>query len=355
MLDKVFYGNSVSDWGISLLIIVAALLINKLLLIFNRKVIKRMTARSRIVLDDLLFESLEKPVLLGIILLAIWIALGRLESSLEFKTFLKTSYEILVTLNITWFFARLASSMVEAANRKDAEQDKGRFKIDSKIMPLIKRLILILVWLTGIITALKNAGVEITTLMGTLGIGGIAFALAAQDTIKNMFGGITIFIDKTFRIGDIINFSGMEGSVVDIGLRSVRILTYDKRLVTVPNYKLTDALITNISSEPGRRIVMELTLTYDTTPEEMRKAMNILADMPNRIPEIRSKDLTVAFTDFADSALILRFSYFIRKTADIYNTRTQVNFEILRAFNEANLRFAYPTQTVYLENESKNN
>lgn len=351
MLDKVFYGNSLQDWGISLLIIVGALLLNKLVIVFNRKVIKKMTAKSSTVLDDLFFEALEKPILLGIILLAIWIALGRLDLGTEFNHFLKTAYEILVTLNATWFFARLATALVEAANSKNVDSEKGRFKIDSKIVPLIKRTVLILVWFIGLVTALHNVGIKMTTLLGTLGIGGIAFALAAQDTIKNIFGGVTIFMDNTFHIGDVINFSGTEGTVVDIGLRSTRIRTYDKRLVTVPNYKLMDALITNISSEPGRRIVMALTLTYDTTPDEMRKAMDILTDIPNRIPDIRTKDLSVAFTDFSDSALILRFSYFIRKTADNDKTRTQVNFEILRAFNEANIRFAYPSQTIFLEND----
>ena len=213
---------------------------------------------------------------------------------------------------------------------------------------IFKRAVLIIVWTIGIVTALHNAGIEITALLSTLGIGGIAFALAAQDSIKNIFGGVTIFTDKPFRIGDSVKIDSTEGTVVDIGLRSTRILNYDKRIVTIPNFKVMDSFITNISSEHGRRVVMELGLTYDTTIEKMQEAMRILNDMPNRIPEIKSKDLVVSFTDFQESAMIITFIYFIHKSAGIFSTRSKVNTEILRSFNQAGLSFAFPSRTVYV-------
>ena len=351
MWEQEFYGNTLMDWGVSLLIIIGALIINRILIMINRNVIRKMTAKSRMLLDDILFGSLEKPVLMGIILLAIWIALGRLDLGETFNEVIIKSYDILVVLNVTWFFARLASSLIDAGSaKKAAKAQKERINVDLKVVPLVKRGVLIIVWIIGIISALNNVGITVITLMGTLGIGGIAFALAAQDTIKNIFGGITIFTDRTFQIGDVINFNATEGTVIDIGLRSTRIRTYDLRLITIPNYKLMDALITNLSSEPARRIVMDIGLTYDTTPEKMREAMTILTDMPNRIPNVSEKDLTVAFTEFAESALIIRFIYFISKTGDINETRSKVNFEILSTFNQSGLRFAFPSKTVYVEN-----
>jgi MscS family membrane protein len=350
MLDKIYYGNSVREWGISLLIIIGALLINKVITILHRKVIKRVTAKSTIRLDDIFFDSLEKPILLGVILLAIWIAVGRLDLGKNVHETIGKAYDVLVVLNVTWFFARLVSSLIEEVFTGNAQKPpKSNFTIDTKLLPLVKRGALIFVWFIGIVMALHNVGITVTALIGTLGIGGIAFALAAQDTIKNMFGGITIFTDKTFRIGDIIKVDSNEGVVIDIGLRSTRIRTYDKRLVTIPNYKLMDAVITNISSEPARRIVLELGLTYDTPPAQMQEAIRILKDMPNRIPGVRDKDFTALFSDFGDSALVITYIYFIRKSADIFDTRSAVNFEILRAFTEAGLSFAFPSRTVYLE------
>jgi MscS family membrane protein len=353
MLDSVYYGNTLRDWGLSVLIVICALFMNKLIVLLYRKIIKKMAVKSTIRIDDLVFYSLEKPVLMGVILLAIWIALSRLDLEDNVYDVIKNSYEGLVILNVTWFFARFCSSLIrEDLGNKSDNLQKGRFNIDSKLLPLIKRGVLIVVWFVGIVMALHNAGITVTTLMGTLGIGGIAFALAAQDTIKNVFGGITIFTDHTFRIGDIINFDATEGAVVDIGLRSTRIRTYDKRLVTIPNYKLTDALITNISSEPGRRVVMNIGLTYDTTAEKMQEAIHILKSMPGRVSEIKSSDIAAGFFEFGDFALIIRFIYFIRKSADLLETRSKVNFEILNAFTQAELNFAFPSQTIYLGNNT---
>jgi MscS family membrane protein len=349
MLEKIYYGNSVRDWGISIIIIIGALLVNKLIVILDRKIIRKITAKSNTRLDDIFFDSLEKPVMAGVMLLAIWIALRRLIPVGAAHEMIGKSYEILIVLNITWFFTRLVTALLENGSTKNTPPREGRFVIDAKLLPLIKRAALIIIWLIGIVTALHNVGITVTTLIGTLGIGGIAFALAAQDTIKNMFGGVTIFTDKTFAIGDIINFNSTEGAVVDIGLRSTRIRTYDKRLVTIPNYKLMDAVVTNISSEPGRRVVIDIGLTYDTTPEKMRRAITLLKDIPNRITDVQHKDLIVAFTEFADSALVIRFIYFIRKHADIFETRTKVNFEILDSFAQEGLNFAYPSRSIYIE------
>ncbi|SCQ24332.1 Low conductance mechanosensitive channel YnaI [Tannerella forsythia] len=354
MLDTLYYGNSVQDWGISLLVIIGALLTNKLISMIIKKIIRKVTAKSRTRLDDILVTAFEKPVYMGIILFAIWISLDRLTLGDTFHKTLKNVYEVLITLNVTWFFARLFTGLLEE-NLGDKKNDgrKSPFNIDRKLLPVIKRGVLIFVWFIGGMIGLHNIGVTVTTLIGTLGIGGIAFALAAQDTIKNIFGGITIFTDKTFQIGDVISFDQMEGTVVDIGLRSTRLETYDKRIVIIPNYKLIDALITNISSEPARRIVMEIGLTYDTTPEKMQKAVKILRKIPHKVPDVEENGLNVAFANFADSSLVIRFVYFIRKGADIFGTRSTVNFEILRSFNEEGLNFAFPSRTLYIENHTE--
>jgi MscS family membrane protein len=344
MWEQIYYDNSLKDWGISMLIIAGAMLVNKLILVL----IKSKTKKNAKSWNNLFLVALEKPILLGVMLLAIWIAASRLQLADDVHELIKKSYDVLVVLNITWFFARFASALIEAETPDTGK--KQRFRIDARLYPIFKRTVLIVVWTIGIVTALRNAGIEITALLSTLGIGGIAFALAAQDTIKNIFGGITILTDKPFRIGDTVKIDAVEGTVVDIGLRSTRILNYDKRILTIPNFKVMDSFITNISSEQGRRVVMELGLTYDTSIEKMQEAMHILNDMPNRITEIKSKDMVVSFTDFEESAMIITFIYFIHKSAGIFQTRSKVNLEILRSFNQAGLNFAFPSRTVYVSN-----
>jgi len=348
MLEQTLYGNSLRDWLISFAIIVVALIINKIIILLNKHVIQKLTSKTNNRLDDILFQMLEAPVLLGITLFAIWIAAKRLNLGEHAENIIAKSYQILTVINITWFCARLVNALIEEYWVPKAEDGKHKV-LDTHLISILRKTILTIIWALGAVMALNNVGVNVGALLGTLGIGGLAFALAAQDTIKNIFGGITIFTDRPFRIGDRVKVDKYDGFIEDIGIRSTRLRTLEKRLVTIPNYKMVDAPVENVSEEPMRRVMMKLGLTYNTTPDKMNEAMAILRDMPNRVTDVSDKELVVAFTDFTDFSLAITYIYFIRKKADVMETPSQVNVEILRAFNEAGLEFAYPTQTVYVE------
>jgi len=350
MLEQIFYGNTLHDWLISLVIILGAMVLNKTIVLLNKHVIQKLTSKTKNRLDDILFKMLESPVLLGISLFAIWIAAKRLNLGLPLENLIAKSFRVLTVINITWFAARLVNALIEEYLVPQVEQNDHK-RIDNHLMSIIRRTVLAIIWAIGIVMALGNVGVNVATLIGGLGLGGLAFALAAQDTIKNIFGGFTIFTDRPFRIGDRIKVDGFDGFVEDIGIRSTRLRTLEKRIVTIPNYKIVEASVENISNEPMRRVLMKLGLTYNTTPEKMNEAMSILKDMPQKVKNIESKDLVVAFTDFTEFALVITFVYFIKRQADVMETPSQVNSEILRAFNEAGLQFAFPTQTIYIRNE----
>lgn len=351
MLENVFLGNSLKEWGITLIILLCTYLLTKLITLINKKVIKKLTTKTRNNLDDILFEALESPVKFGIALIGIWIAIYHLSFQDGFTNAIDKAYRLLIVLNVTWFFSRLINGMIEGYWTKRSDNSAKTQKQTIKMMPMIKRTIVILVWIVGVVMALGNAGVNVATLIGTLGIGGIAFALAAQDTIKNIFGAFTIFTDRPFSIGDVIRIDGFEGTIVDVGIRSTKMRNYDKRLITFPNSKLTDASIVNISAEPMRRVVMKLGLTYDTSPEKMNEAINILLNIPSKVQYVSPKDIKANFSDFGDSAMIITFIYFIEKKGDISNTTSNVNMEILSSFNKAGLNFAFPSQTLYLNTD----
>ena len=345
MLENELWGNTIENWGISILIILGAIIIVKLLSLLGKKVIKPFVTGTDNHLDDVIFYSLEAPVKFAIILLGIWIAIHRLVYPDSFVKVVDNAYSILIVLDITWFFGRLFSSLLQVYWGK---QSNGQA---NKMMPIIKRTILVIVWLIGIVMALSNVGVNISALLGTLGIGGIAFALAAQDTVKNVFGAFTILTDKPFSIGDTIRVDSYEGTVVDVGVRSTKIMNYDKRIITFPNYKITDTSIVNISSEPMRRVVLNLGLTYDTTSEKMKEALELLKSIPKRVENVSSNpsDIVAVFTEYSDSALVIMYIYFIEKQGDILGVTSNMNMEILAAFNKAGLNLAFPTRTVYIQ------
>lgn len=347
MLENELWGNTIENWGISILIILGAIIIVKLLSLLGKKVIKPFVTGTDNHLDDVIFYSLEAPVKFAIILLGIWIAIHRLVYPDSFVKVVDNAYSILIVLDITWFFGRLFSSLLQVYWGK---QSNGQA---NKMMPIIKKTILVIVWLIGIVMALSNVGVNISALLGTLGIGGIAFALAAQDTVKNVFGAFTILTDKPFSIGDTIRVDSYEGTVVDVGVRSTKIMNYDKRIITFPNYKITDTSIVNISSEPMRRVVLNLGLTYDTTSEKMKEALELLKSIPKRVENVSSNpsDIVAVFTEYSDSALVIMYIYFIEKQGDILGVTSNMNMEILAAFNKAGLNLAFPTRTVYIQKD----
>ena len=342
MLENEIWGNSIQNWIISILIIVAAIVIVKLITLLSKKVLKPLTDRTKNQLDNIIFYSLEPPVKFAIILLGIWIAIHRLVYPDSFVKVVDNIYRILIVLDITWVFARLFSGLLQVYwGRRSNGQN-------NKMLPIIKRTILVVVWIIGLVMALSNVGVDISALLGTLGIGGIAFALAAQDTVKNIFGAFTLLTDKPFNIGDTIRFDSIEGTVVDIGIRSTRIMNDDKRIITIPNFKITDSAITNISSEPMRRVVLNLRLTYDTTAEKMNEALKILKALPQKVENVSSSPSNVValFTEYSDSALGIKYIYYIEKQGDISGVTSNMNMEILDSFNKAGIEFVSPTRTI---------
>ncbi len=186
MLEYELWGNTLESWGISILIIVGAVVVVKLISLFSRKVLKPFITRTPNHLDNVIYYSLESPIKFAVMLLGIWIAIHRLVYPDNFVKTIDNAYRILIVLDITWVFARLIGGLLEIYLRKDSTGQTH------KMMPIIKRTALVLVWIIGIVMALSNIGVNISALLGTLGIGGIAFALAAQDTVKNIFGAFTI-------------------------------------------------------------------------------------------------------------------------------------------------------------------
>ncbi|NDV65099.1 mechanosensitive ion channel family protein [Bacteroides sp. 224] len=352
MLEEVIWGNSVEDWGIFALILLGTIVIVKLLSLFAKKVIKPLTKKTTSKVDDTIYASIEPPILFGLTLIGLWVAFHHLDLSDRVNKVLDSTYRILIVLNFTWFVAHLLNGLIEMY-LLNSEKHSNNNRHTSRMLPIIKRTVSSIVWIVGFIMALSNVGVNISALLGTLGIGGVAFALAAQDTIKNIFGAFTILTDKPFNIGDVIRIDDFEGTIIDVGVRSTQMRNYDNRLITFPNYKIADASIINISAEPKRRVVLNLKLVYETTPEMLSRAMDMLKKIPSKIQNVSSDGLSVIFSDFGDSSLNLAFTYFIEPGADILQVQSNVNMEILESFDKAELSFAFPARTVYIQKEDE--
>ncbi len=189
---------------------------------------------------------------------------------------------------------------------------------------------------------------EITGLIAGLGIGGLAFALAAQDILANMFGGAAVLTDKPFVVGDRIVAEGQDGIVQKIGLRSTTMETFDGTHIIVPNKKIADSVVENITREKMRRIKFVLGLEYSTSTAKMEKAKIILRDIVKKNKSTDDKSL-IHFVSFGDSSLNIQLIYWISNLDMILQAKDEVNFEIKKAFEKAKIEFAFPSQTVYVK------
>lgn len=344
-LEKTYYNNTAEDWFISFLFIIGGIILSKIIYWIFSTVIKKLTSKTKTRLDDVLIQVLEKPVIYAFIIGGAWLGLDRLTFSPKTDTIITHAFTFILIFNITWLLVRAIDAVFTELVIPYTEKSENTF--DDQIVPIIRKGMKAVLWSMGIIIGLDNAGFDIMALIAGLGIGGLALALAAQDTVKNIFGGIMIFLDKPFKLGDRIIISGQDGFVTEVGIRSTRIKTLMGRVITVPNANFAESSIENISIEPARKVPVNLGLTYDTTPDKMELAMKLLDDIVNNNQDTVTEDRIISFNNWGDFNLGILFIYYIRKEADILATQSKINLQILKQFNENGLEFAFPTQTIY--------
>jgi len=341
-----FYGNSIGDWLISAAIVFATIIIAKLVYWVLRNIIKKITIKTKSTLDDILLESLQQPIVFAMSVFGIWLALDYLIFSPMVDKIIYKAYFFLIIINITWLIARIVSSLIDEYLVPLVE--KSESDLDDQLLPVVRKTLNILIWSIGVIIALNNIGFNVGAVLAGMGIGGLALAMAAKDTVSNLFGGIMIFTDKPFIIRDRVKIDGYDGIVEEIGIRSTRLRTLAGRIVTIPNAKFTDGIVENLSSEPTRKVVLNLGLTYDTSPEKMELAMKLLKDINDANPRVRENPI-ISFNAFGDFSLGIIFIYYILKGEDILSVQSEMNLEILKQFNKHGLNFAFPTQTIQAE------
>jgi len=345
MLDAIYLGNTLQSWLIAMSIAALSVVAGKTLYWIIQKTLKVYTKNTSNDLDFIFIDMLEEPLSLALTLFGLWIAQNTLILEDGVKVFLDSVFYFLIIFNIAWFLTRLFDALVEkyvVQKVKDSETD-----LDDILLPIVRKMIKIVIWAITIIIGIDNAGYSVSTMITGLGIGGLVFALAAQDTVSNLFGGFVIFSDKPFSLNDRIILNGYEGIVTEIGLRSTKIRTLNGRMVTIPNSSVTDNPVLNVSKEPGRKVQFHLGLTYDTTPSQMQEAKRIL----NEIFELNeaTKDAVIAFDSFGDFSLNILCIYWIKAQSPILPTQDDINMQILKSFNEAKLDFAFPTQTLIMQ------
>lgn len=261
---------------------------------------------------------------------------------------------VLITFALGWVIYCLVE-VVDAWLGHFASRTES--KLDDMIVPMVRKslkvtiVILVLVQVAQILS-----DKPLTSIIAGLGVGGLAVALAAQDTLKNFFGSLVIFADKPFEMGDRIVVDGYDGPVEEVGFRSTRVRTLDGHLVTIPNGALANKTLQNIGKRPYIKRTANITITYDTPPDKVERAVEMIQEILHN-HEGMNPDFPprVYFNEFNDVSLNIMMIYWYHPPNywDFCAFNERINMEILRRFNEAGIEFAFPTQTLFLAGDPK--
>ncbi len=226
-------------------------------------------------------------------------------------------------------------------------------KFDDLLIPLLSKSLKIFAVCVGVITCAQTFSIPISGLLGGLGLGGMAIALASKDAVSNVFGSLTVLVDRPFEVGDWIVTEGVEGSVETVGFRSTRVRTFYNSVITVPNAQLTTATVDNMGRRQFRRIKTMLGVQYDTTPEQIDAFCEGIRELIRRHPYTRKDYYHVYFNQFSGSSLDILLYCFLEcpDWSVELRERHRLFCDILRLAQELRVEFAFPTQTLHMFSE----
>lgn len=342
----VTYGEMLACFGI----LIATLLLRRVIAHGLFMQLKKLAQRTRVSWDDDVLESLEQPLVAFVAVLGFFLAFLQLSVSPTIQDYTIKIFQAATIVIVFWGIIRLS----EVAARVFGEIARKKGHAIGTFMPLINKAFRIFLIMLAVALILQNFGWEIGPVLGALGIGGAAFAFAAKDTIANIYGSFALALDRPFKVGDWIMIGDqVDGDVEEIGLRSTKVRTWPKTVMSIPNHVLANEIINNWSRMPKRRVKQYIGVTYESTPEQMEQLVEDIRALLREDEGVQQDFILVNFTDFGGSSLDILVYYFTRSIAwlEHMDVRQRINLKIMGAVEARGMSVAFPTRTLYLDGD----
>ncbi|UKT63429.1 mechanosensitive ion channel family protein [Pedobacter mucosus] len=373
--EQMFWGNSVKAYCLLICILFFGLIFRKLVSKLLSKLLftlfKGFSQQSH---DDTFVGLLLKPIETFMLFSTLYFSINQLKHPLEVTVFhyrkmvgnvkhnipvsigecIDRIFLFLIILSIFWIILRIIDFISHVLMYKASLTES---KSDDQLVPFLKELFKTVVVFIGFFTLLGFVfEVNVLTLITGLGIGGIAIALAAKESLENLLGSFTIFLDKPFVVGDLVKVDGVEGTVEKVGFRSTLIRTTEKTMATIPNKGMIDGVLENLSLRNFRRVKFSFGITYETDAQTIRKIVEEIQKYI-RSHQDTSDDGNAYFEGFGDSSLNIEVIYFVSITAynDYLSTKQEINFKIMEIVMDNKSDFAYPTQRLISDKPAVSN
>ncbi len=298
--------------------------------------------------DKTQIQNFVRPISFLLMVGFLLVFYSNLQLPLRLSFWVKIVLQLLAAASVIWLVFKLIDAFSVYLARATAKTDS---KLDDQLIPMLNKGLKVVVLLLGVLTVFQGYGYSVGGIIAGLGIGGLALALAAQNTLANFFGSVMIFLDKPFQVGDFIKVGETAGSVQEVGFRSTRLRTPDDSVITIPNSQLADSRIDNLGMRNYRRIFMNLGLNYSTTPTQMQAFVEGVRAIIAANPHMRRDFYEVNFNAFGDYSLNVLVVCFLKVATINEEWRERHNFlmEILRLAERIGVEFAFPTQTLHID------
>jgi MscS family membrane protein len=290
--------------------------------------------------------QIERPISWLIVILA-WFAIDdAIEVSGKFETYYEYVLKALFCIHMIGVVYYAVDALGQVLLQYAAKTES---KMDDYLIPFANKTLKFLVVVLGVLMVLQSFGLNVMSLMAGLGLGGLALALAAQDTAANLFGSVTILIDNPFQIGDWVKVKDMEGTVEEIGFRSTRVRTFYNSMITIPNAMMAKETIDNMGVRPYRRVRQIIGIAYETPPDKIKEFCDRCRYAIKQDATVNPETVVVNFNGYADSQLnvLVQFHLQVFTGPEELERQQTIFIEILKIAAELKVDFAYPTQTVY--------
>lgn len=341
-----YVGAGISPYAIAILILVSSFLIAEVVNFFFSHVLVKLALRTKSDTDDHIVKTLEPTIFYSVVLLGFYQSLSFLEFLDGYAIYFSEVIQSLTIIIWSSALAKIVKLFIDGLGSRVAQ--KARYNVDIAMVPLFKNLSSIVVWFFGAAFLLRVWNLDLTPLLASAGIAGLAIAFAAQDTISHLFGGLSLYFDKPFRAGDRVQLdSGEIGDVLEIGIRSTKIKTFDETVVIIPNNIVASSRIINYNKPKSKiKVKIELGLAYGT---DVKRAKAAILDVLMTTEGVEKDPApSVHFTEMGDFALKFLAVTWVANPKKQFETKTLLMERLYERINKEKFAIPYPTQELYV-------
>jgi MscS family membrane protein len=353
MLQDIYYLIYSNQYIQAAVIFISFVILAKLFVFVSQNILLKIARKTKTEVDDKLIEATNKPISFLVVFIGARLAILPLGIGKAAMGMVRSACSSFIIIIVIYIAVIVFDILIDGWGKKWAEKTKS--KVDDHLIVLLRRFSKIIFGILGLLFIMDVWGIKIGPLLASLGIAGIAVAFALQNTLGNIFGGISMIIDKTIKVGDMVQLEdGTLGTVLDVGLRSTRIRTFDNEVVIMPNGTLASSKVQNyVHPDPSARVVIPFSTAYGSKIEKVKKIVLKEISSIEGLKKTKETEPFVRFSEMGESSLNFKAFFWVENYLDRWQAKDVANTRIYNALNKAGISIPFPQMDIWIKEHKK--